>query len=157
MQNAQAAHEARMRRLAEQPRTEVLKYDFSLPERDATASVCVGLARRVVEARQKVAHLSVKAARQHICAEDAVLDQFSRTHPRIFKTMLNVDTCGFALEMLEKLARLRQQIESREMSEAEGNVHASRLIMERTMQNPDPDQTRGTSGADTLPESVADE
>ena len=50
--------------------------------------------------------------------------------------MLRLETCGKALEMLERLARLRQQVDAKGMSEAEGNVHANRLIMERTMRSP---------------------
>ena len=125
-----------MARLAQEPHTEVLEYAYEEAERGATTTVCVGMARAVVEARRALpADMSAKAARASIC-KDALLAQFSRTHPQIFTSMLDTATCGQALAMLEKLARVRQQIDANEMSEAEGNVHANRLIMEQTMRTP---------------------
>eukprot|EP00959_Pyramimonas_sp_CCMP1952_P109872 2298306-Pyramimonas_sp.AAC.1 len=47
----------------------------------------------------------------------------------------DLEHAGRALQMLEKLARLRKEVEGG-MTEAEANVHANRLIMEGTMRDP---------------------
>jgi len=136
MEGAGAAQRARMARLAQQPHTDVLEYTYESPERDAPAVVVVKLATRAVEARKSLPKdLDVRKAARRVCKEDKLLEQFSRTHPQTFMTMMDMDNCGAALEMLYKLARLRQSVESG-MSEAEANVHANRIIMEKTMRNP---------------------
>ena len=155
MEAAEKAQAARLARLAQLPHTEVLQYGFDAQERDADPVACVGLARRTVEARRGLpAGLSVKRAKAALGAQDPLLEQFSRTHPRIFQAMLRPDDCGKAMEMLEKLARLRQQVDSGGMSAAEANVHASRLIMERTMRAPTPQERRSAADPQVQP-SVA--
>lgn len=132
-----------MRRLASQPHTDVLEYTYEEAERDAPPEICVGLAQRVVEARQALsASLSNAKAGRQICADDPILAQFSRTHPRIFACMLDPATCGRSLQMLEQLARVRQQVSRGDMGEAEANVHVSRLVMEKTMREPTAEEQR---------------
>lgn len=137
MEGARVAQEARMRRLANQPHTDVLEYSFEEAEREASAEVCVKLAQRVVEGRQALdPSLSNAQAGRKLCADDPILTQFSRTHPRIFACMLDPAICGRSLLMLEQLARVRQDVARGEMGEAEANVHVSRLVMEKTMREP---------------------
>ena len=125
-----------MCRLASEPHTEVLEYQYDTAERNADAEMCVKLARKAVEVRRALpVGMSITKAAKQVCKQDEVLKQFSRTHPQIFMGMMDLEHAGRALEMLEKLARLRKEVE-RGMSEAEANVHANRLIMERTMRNP---------------------
>jgi hypothetical protein len=125
-----------MRRVAQRPHTDVLEYTFAEPCREADAVVCVKLAQRTMEARRALGpHLTVVEAATCIRATDDLLKQFSSTHPQTFLAMLDPEHCGRALEMLEKLARLRKAVESG-MTEAEANVHANRLIMEKAMRNP---------------------
>lgn len=136
MENARIAQQERMRRLASEPHTEVLEYKYDTAERDADAEMCVKLACKALEARQCLpVELSITKAAKQVCRQDEILRQFSRTHPQIFMGMMDLEHAGRALEMLEKLARLRKEVE-KGMSEAEANVHANRLIMERTMRNP---------------------
>ena len=144
MDKATEAQSARMAKLAEQPNTEVLEYVYDPQEREATPEVCVNLAKRAQEARKALTGThTVEAAMKTVRSQDAVLDQFSRTHPQIFKSMMDLENCGRAMEMLERLARVRQQIHQGNMSEPEGQVHANRIIMERTMRAPT-DQEKST-------------
>lgn len=136
MENARVAQRERMCRLANEPHTEVLEYQYETAERSADAEMCVKLANKALECRRKLPvgmHIA-KAAKQ-ICKQDGILRQFSRTHPQIFMGMMDLEHAGRAMGMLERLARLRKEVE-RGMSEAEANVHANRLIMERTMRDP---------------------
>jgi len=137
MDSAQEVAAQRMRRLAEQPHTEVLEYRYEQPEREATAIVAVNMARKTIEARAALPALcGLKRAARLVRATDPLLEQFSKTHPQIFMQMLDPAHSGAALQMLEKLARVRMAVESREMSAAEAEVHASRLMMEATMRTP---------------------
>jgi hypothetical protein len=136
MQSATKAEVAYRQDLASRPNTDVLEYVYDEPEREAPASVCVGLAQRTVEARRAFPALSDAEAKSRICQSDIVLAQFARTHPQIFSQMASSKTAGRALEMLMQLARIRSQVDSREMSEAEAQTHVSRVIMEKTMRNP---------------------
>ena len=125
-----------MTKLANNPHTEVLEYTYETPQRDADAVTCVKLATLAVEARRALqANISVVTAARRICKQNDILKQFSRTHPQTFMAMMDVEKCGQALEMLHRLARLRQSVD-KGMSEAEANVHANRIIMEKTMRNP---------------------
>jgi hypothetical protein len=125
-----------MCRLAREPHTEVLEYQYETAERNADAEMCVKLARKALEARRELpVETQLTRAAKLICTQDPILRQFSRTHPQTFMSMMDAEHAGRALEMLEKLARLRKEVE-RGMSEAEANVHANRLIMERTMRDP---------------------
>ena len=151
MEGAGAAQRARMARLAQQPHTDVLEYTYESPERDATPVVVVNLATRAVEARKSLPKdLDFRKAARRVCKEDKLLEQFSRTHPQTFMTMMDMDHCGAALEMLCKLARLRQSVESG-MSQAEANVHANRIIMEKTMRNPTKDEQDKLVFSESLP------
>lgn len=136
MESARQAQTERMCRLANQPNIEVLEYQYESAEREASAEMCVKLAYKAFEARKLLAvELHIVKAAKKVCKDDEVLRQFSRTHPQIFMNMMDLEHAGQGLEMLEKLARLRKEVESG-MTEAEANVHASRLIMEKTMRNP---------------------
>ncbi len=136
MQGAQSAQHARLLRLAQQPNTEVLEYAYSTPERDADPVVCVKMATRALKARRALPdHLDARAAARRVCKSDDLLKQFSRTHPQTFLAMMDLANAGTALDMLMRLARLRQSVDEG-MSEAEANVHANRIIMEKTMRNP---------------------
>uniref|UniRef100_A0A6C0BYN0 Uncharacterized protein n=1 Tax=viral metagenome TaxID=1070528 RepID=A0A6C0BYN0_9ZZZZ len=136
MEGARSAEKNRMLQLANSPHTEVLEYAYETPQRDADAIMCVKLATLAVEARRGLpSDLSVVIAARKICKENPTLKQFSRTHPQTFMAMMDMEKCGQALEMLQRLARLRQHVDEG-MSEAEANVHANRIIMENTMRNP---------------------
>lgn len=129
-----------MIKLANAPHTEVLEYTYETPQRDADAVTCVKLATLAVEARRALpADLSVVIAARRVCKQNDILKQFSRTHPQTFMAMMDSEKCGQALEMLKRLARLRQSVDQG-MSEAEANVHANRIIMEKTMRNPTEDE-----------------
>lgn len=135
MDASRLAHRARMRKLAEQPHTDVLEYAYDSPAREADAVMCVKMAQRAVEARRALGKLKVDEAARRVCAADPLLKTFSQTHPQTFLVMMDLDNCGRALEMLSRLARLRKSVEEG-MPEAEANVHANRIIMENTMRNP---------------------
>ena len=100
MQTASTAHEARMRTIAARPHTEVLEYVYAEQEREATPEMCVKLARACVERRQELPELSADEASVSIREKDPVLAQFSRTHPQIFRNMMDLQQCGQALTML---------------------------------------------------------
>ena len=136
MQGAQAAERARMLRVAQRPNTEVLEYAYETAEREADAVMCVKLATSALEARSALAKdPDARSAARRICEADGALRQFSRTHPQTFLAMMDLKNGGRALEMLTRLARLRQSVQEG-MTEAEANVHANRIIMERTMREP---------------------
>ena len=139
-----------MERLAQQPHTEVLEYTYKKPQRGADAVVCVKLATLAVEAREALPAdvVDVRAAARCICSTHPLLKQFSRTHPQTFMAMMDLEHCGRALEMLTRLARLRQSVEAG-MSEAEANVHANRIIMEKTMREPTPEEKSTLSFPDS--------
>ena len=140
MDGAAVAQQTRMRQLADQPHTEVLEYCYSTPHRDADAVTCVKMARRSVELRKALPlDLNVCVAARKVC-KDELAQQFSRSHPETFMAMMDPEHSGRALEMLERLARLRMDVETRNMSEAEANVHANRIIMEKTMREPSQDE-----------------
>lgn len=160
MENARSAQRARMSRLSAEPHTEVLEYAYEVPERDADAVTCVKMATLAVEIRRSIpSDVSLRKATRLVCAQNAALKQFSRTHPQIFLAMMDIEKCGPALEMLHRLARLRQSVEEG-MSEAEANVHANRLIMEKTMREPTSDEQNSLSFPEnktTTPEPTSDE
>ena len=70
MDASRVAHQARMRKLAEQPHTEVLEYAFSRPAREADAVMCVKMATRAVEARSGLGVMSVSEAARLVCKSD---------------------------------------------------------------------------------------
>ena len=125
-----------MLRLAQSPNTEVLEYAYADPEREADAVMCVKLATSALTARRALpGDLDARSAARRVCKGDAVLTQFSRTHPQTFLAMMDLKNGGRALDMLMRLARLRQSVQEG-MTEAEANVHANRIIMEKTMRDP---------------------
>ena len=135
--SAQQVASQRMRRLAEQPHTDVLEYTYEEPEREATAVTAVKMARRTVEARAALPGIcGLKRAAKLVTSQDPLLAQFAKTHPQIFMQMLDPEHSGAAMQMLEKLARVRMAVEAREMTAPEAEVHASRLMMEATMRAP---------------------
>ena len=136
-----------MRSLADEPRTDVLEYVYDSPERAADPQMVVKLAAKTVEARARLPRdMNVVKAAKRLCASDETLAQFSRTHPSTFMLMLDQDNCGRAMLMLEQLARLRKAV-NQGMSEAEADVQASRLIMEKTMRGPSSEE-RSSHGID---------
>ena len=136
MEEARIAERTRMLKLANQPHTEVLEYAYDTPHRDADAVNCVKLAKLAMEARRQLPITeSIVSASKRICGQNEVLKQFSMTHPQTFMVMMDCEKNSEAFEMLQRLARIRQSVESG-MTEAEANVHANRVIMEKTMRNP---------------------
>ena len=136
MDGALSCQQNRMRQVAERDHTDVLEYVFDTPSRDADAVTCVKLAQRTLEARAALAAgTPLKKAAKEIRQSDPLLKQFSTTHPQTFACMLDPEHSGRAFRMLETLARIRKGVEAG-MSEAEANVHANRVIMEKTMRDP---------------------
>ena len=137
MEQASKCIQQRMRSLSERPHTDVLEYAYDSQERGADAVTCVKLFQRVLEIRQRLgAGVSDAASREAVLEEDPSLKDFSKNFPAIFKNALNLEHGLQHLVVLKKLARLRKEVESRNMTEAEANVHATRIILDQTMRAP---------------------
>ena len=137
MQHASKCIEQRMRRLAEKPHTQVLEYSYETQERGADAVTCVKLFQRVAEIRGRLdASMAPTDAHRAVLEEDPSLEEFARNFPAIFRNALDVKNVSHHLNVLQSLARLRKEVESGSMTEAEANVHATRIILEKTMRGP---------------------
>lgn len=137
MEHAATAIASRMRRLAQQDHTEVLEYAYGSQERGADAEMCVKMAELVAERRQALGgDVNARRAARLLREQDPNVDDFAKNFPAIFRNALDFECAARHLQMLRQLARLRQVVERRDMSEAEANVHATRVIMEKTMREP---------------------
>jgi hypothetical protein len=137
MEQAAASIQKRMQALARREHTEVLEYAYDTQERGADAVTCVKLAELVAERRLGLgAAVGDAEAGRRLRADDATVEDFARNFPGIFKNSLDLAGAPRHLAMLKQLARIRQAVERREMSEAEANVHATRVILEKTAREP---------------------
>lgn len=139
MQQASQCIQQRMRRLAERPHTDVLEYAYDAQDREADAVTCVKLFERTAEVRRRLEAedgTSQEEIRRAVLREDPALEDFARNFPAIFKNALDLENYSSHSEVLKKLARLRKEVEAGSMSEAEANVHATRIVLERTMRAP---------------------
>lgn len=137
MEQAAKCIQQRMRGLSERPHTEVLEYAFDEQERGADAVTCVKLFQRTAEIRRRLgAEVADASAGAAVLQEDPSLKDFARNFPAIFRNALSLELGSRHLEVLKKLARLRLEVEDRRMTEAEANVHATRIILEQTMRAP---------------------
>ena len=68
-----------MRRLAQEPNTEVLEYAFDSPERSSDAVNCVKLAQRVLELCHDMPPNIDRIEAKSKATEDPILLQFSKT------------------------------------------------------------------------------
>ena len=126
-----------MQELAQEPGVAVLEYAYDEPEQRASPEMCCKCAREVFLLRRRDHEaLSDHSAGLAIVTASPVLASFSRSHPRVFANMLSLEIGARALEMLEKLARIRAEADSSGMSEEEALIHANRVIMERTLRDP---------------------
>lgn len=137
MEQASKCIEQRMRALAGRPHTDVLEYAYEPQERGADAVTCVKLFQRTSEIRQRLGpEVEDAAAGRAVLQEDPSLEDFSKNFPAIFRNALSLQHGRQHLDVLKKLARLRKEVESGQMTEAEANVHATRIILEQTMRAP---------------------
>jgi len=129
--------ERRMRALAERDHTDVLEYAYDSQDRGADAIMCVKMFELVSERRRCLGSsvTNQEAARTLCAGEDNVRD-FAKNFPGIFRNAVDLEGAPRHLAMLKQLARIRMEVEKREMSEAEANVHATRVILEKTMRAP---------------------
>ncbi len=126
-----------MRALAEREHTDVLEYVYEPQERGADAVMCVKMFELVAERRRSLgAELSDKEAARALCAASADVRDFAKSFPGIFRNATDLAGAPRHLAMLKQLARIRKEVEQRAMSEAEANVHATRVILEKTMRAP---------------------
>ena len=145
MESIGLLQERRMREVASRDNTTVMEYTYETPERQASPGLCASLARDVFCQRRKLSMLSAEAASELITSGSEALSTFSRTHPRIFEMMMDLDKGPPALEMLEKMARIRIEAEQTGMSETECLVHVNRKIMESTVRDATPEDIRKAS------------
>jgi len=127
-----------MRAVAEREHTDVLEYVYDEQERGADAVQAVKLATLVAERRADLRHLAAAEAGDRLCREDPMLDAFRRSFPVVFRMALEPDAARH-LDVLRRLARIRKDVEARGMTEAEANVHATRVVLERAAREPRPD------------------
>jgi len=129
--------ERRMRALAEREHTEVLEYAYEPQERGADAVMCVKMFELVAERRRGLgADVSNQDAARALCAASQDVRDFAKNFPGIFRNATDLEGAPRHLAMLKQLARIRKEVEQRAMSEAEANVHATRVILEKTMRAP---------------------
>ena len=133
MELAAATIQQRMQTLARREHTEVLEYAYDKQERGADAEMCVKMAKLVAERRRELGRtVSDGDAGKQLRTADLNVEDFAKNFPGIFKSSLDLEGAPRSLVMLQQLARIRQAVECREMSEAEANVHATRVILEKT-------------------------
>ena len=131
MEAAAKRMESRMRAIAEREHTEVLEYVYDEQQRGADAVHAVKLATLVAERRAAHRELKDAEAGDRLCREDPMLEAFRRSFPVVFRMALEADSARH-LDLLRRLARIRKEVEARGMTEAEANVHATRVVLERT-------------------------
>jgi hypothetical protein len=137
MDNVQACIDGRMHRLAQQDGVEVLEYAYDAQSRGADAEMCVKLATMVAERRRALGRSqTVTACAKILREEDSDIDDFAKNFPAVFNLALDYEGAPRHLSILKQLARIRKRVDERDMSEAEGNVHATRVILEKTMRSP---------------------
>jgi len=126
-----------MRSLAEREHTEVLEYAYDPQDRGADAVMCVKMFEMVSEKRRALgSSVSNQEAVRTLCAGEDTIRDFAKNFPGIFRNAVDLEGAPRHLTMLKQLARIRMEVEKREMSEAEANVHATRVILEKTMRAP---------------------
>ena len=129
--------ERRMRTLAEREHTDVLEYAYDPQDRGADAIMCVKMFELVSERRRSLgSSVTNQEAARTLCAKEDNVRDFSKNFPGIFRNAVDLEGAPRHLAMLKQLARIRMEVEKREMSEAEANVHATRVILEKTMRAP---------------------
>ena len=145
MELAAKCMEARMRNLAEQKNVDVLEYVYDKQDRETDSVNVVKLATVVAEERRLLGKsIGNKEARDVICGKDRNLADFQRNYPAIFNACLDIQGAPRHLDMLKVLSRIRQNVESGTFGEAEANVHATRVMLERTLRAPKPGETSGS-------------
>jgi hypothetical protein len=137
MELASKCMEQRMRALAEQENTDVLEYVYESQDRGADAVMCVKMFELVAERRRSLGpEVSDEQAAQALRTASADVRDFAKNFPGIFQNAIDLAGAPRHLAMLKQLARIRKEVEQRAMSEAEANVHATRVILEKTMRAP---------------------
>ena len=126
-----------MRALAQRENTDVLEYVYESQDRGADAVMCVKMFELVAERRRTLgAGVSDEQAAQALRTASADVRDFAKNFPGIFRNAIDLAGAPRHLAMLKQLARIRKEVEQRAMSEAEANVHATRVILEKTMRAP---------------------
>ena len=137
MEQASQCMERRMRTLAEREHTEVLEYVYEPQDRGADAVMCVKMFEVIAEQRRGLgSEVSDEEAGKALSAASANVRDFAKNFPGIFRNATDRAGAARHLMMLKQLARIRKEVEQRAMSEAEANVHATRVILEKTMRAP---------------------
>jgi hypothetical protein len=120
----------RLQSLADNPANLVYKFAYDVPEKKASASQVMTLARDLFLQRQAKTMLTDEEARAELKANDESFAALSRTHPRIFYFMTDKIGGPKHFEVLFELGALRKQVETG-CDEAQANAMASSLILER--------------------------
>jgi|APCry1669189034_1035192.scaffolds.fasta_scaffold12201_3 hypothetical protein len=148
MQSAERRIGERMRAKAQEPNVDVLEYVYDTQARGADATTAVKLATLVAERRRELGPACpVAEARRRLCEADPNVRDFATSFPQIFALALDYEGAPRHLAMMKQQARLRQEVESGSMTEAEANVHATRLILEKTAREPSKDEAGRPSTA----------
>ena len=135
MEQAAKRLEDRMRAVAQRENVDVLEYVYDEQPRGADAVGAVKLATLVAERRRLLPPCGDAEAAAAL-RSDPLVDDFARSFPVIFRRALDLQGAPRHLVMLKQLARLRMEVEARQMTEAEANVHATRVILEKTVREP---------------------
>jgi len=141
MEQAAKRLEERMRAVAQRQNVDVLEYVYDDQPRGADAVNAVKLATLVAERRRQLPACGDAEAAAALRA-DPLLDDFAKSFPVIFRQALDLHGAPRHLAMLKQLARLRKEVEARHMTEAEANVHATRVILEKTVREPTEEEKR---------------
>jgi hypothetical protein len=132
----------RLQDLANRPGNVVYRYAYNEPEKAASASQVLTLARDLFLRRQ--AMLAVTSddndARARLKREDLTFALFSRTHPVIFERMTDGALGSQHFEILQEMGAVRRQVESG-ADEAQANVTVSSLILQRATAHISPEST----------------
>jgi len=133
MEKAAKCMERRMRSLAERDHTEVLEYAYDAQDRGADAVMCVKMFEIVAEKRRSLGvAVANNEAGEALCVSEENVRDFAKNFPGIFKNAIDFEGAPRHFAMLKQLARIRMEVEKRDMSEAEANVHATRVILDKT-------------------------
>ena len=137
MEHAAKCMERRMRNLADREHTDVLEYAYDSQDRGADAVMCVKMFEIISDKRRTLGDtMTNKDAGRALCTKEENIRDFAKNFPGIFKNAVDLEGAPRHFAMLKQLARIRQEVEKKEMSEAEANVHATRVILEKTMRAP---------------------
>lgn len=139
MEHAIALQQQRMRDRAD-PDNVVYEYQYDEPERLATPEQAVKMAQLAFDERRKLKELQDSDARSRILESDANvaagLKVFSRTHPRAFELVTELQRGAEHLQVFVKMARLRKAANENGASEAQATAYANELLQAHCARGP---------------------